>query len=115
MIIKKVIEVVSKKMLLLLKKISDILTHFSYIFFQLFLELLIETICPEIRSPEVIKSVHRQFGRQGPPVDETAASPGIATAVEATEIMTPTGRFDHEDDNDFYFHQRSPPDGFERS
>ena len=37
MIIKKVIEVVSKKMLLLLKKISDILTRFSYIFFSVVL------------------------------------------------------------------------------
>ena len=37
MIIKKVIEVVSKKMLLLLKKISDILTRFSYSFFSVVL------------------------------------------------------------------------------
>lgn len=81
----------------------------------MFLELLIETICPEIRSPEVIKSLHVQFGRQGPAVDKAATSPSITTAVEATEIMTPTGRFDDdEDDDDIYFHHRSSPDGFER-
>ena len=80
----------------------------------MFLELLIETVCPEVRSPEVIKSLHMSFGRQGPHVDEEATTPGIVTAGEATEIMTPTGQFDHEDDSDIYFHQRSPPDGFER-
>ena len=70
------------------------------------------TVCPEVRSAEVIRSLHTRIGRQGPPADEPVTmSPGITTAVEATEMMTPTGPGDNERE-DVYFNHRPPPDGF---
>ena len=74
------------------------------------------TICPEVRSAEVISSLHSRIGRPTPQQpedkddDEAVASP-IVAAVEATEMMTPIPAA-HHPHHDESFHRRTPPDGF---